>query len=152
MTDPSEVIAAVVTALRSVPELVTDVSGADGIYAYSDQYPPARSVEDAVAQMPVPSIMVALQRISITDLTWLWQFTLHVRLQSIEETGPGASGVYQVFAHFANGIPDGKSVSLIDSEIHPNFDPIDNVSLERAPSPGGAEHWFIRFDLMERTA
>lgn len=145
MTEPTEVLTALVAKMRAVKGLVAAVGHRDNISVYSDMYPPMRGLEEAVGQMPVPSILVALHRIVITEMQWHWQFSANLRTESV-------AGVYEAFNQFVNGIPKGEDVSLINCEIHPNFDPMDAVSLERAPQAGGAERWYIRFDLMEKSA
>ena len=57
MIDPSEIVDALITLLRDIPDLVIEMGGdPERIYAYHDQYPKKVSLTHAIHQMPAPSI------------------------------------------------------------------------------------------------
>ena len=62
MIDPAVLVENLVTLLRDIPALVTEMGGDPSrIYAYHDQYPKRVSLAYAIHQMPAPSILVAWQ-------------------------------------------------------------------------------------------
>jgi len=61
MLDPDLVVAAIVTALQSIPALVTEMNGAGNIYAHYYQYGAENSLAQSIYTMTSPSILIAYQ-------------------------------------------------------------------------------------------
>ncbi len=59
MVKPSDIVAALVALLRSIPDLVAEMGGdEERIYGYLDVYPVNVNRRNAIHNMPTPSVMV----------------------------------------------------------------------------------------------
>jgi hypothetical protein len=150
MTEPQELIDAIIAKLRAVPDLVTDMGeNSSAIYAYGETgSPPARGIDDAIKQMHAPSMLLTLQNITV-DTRWRWHFALYLRAEAATEDYGEITTYSTIFHHFVEGVSGEDEVRFFDTSIHDNFDPMENVSLERAVADDGLEYWYVRFDLSE---
>src|SRR5262252_263697 len=123
MLDPDVVLDAVVSTLRSIPTLVSELGGTDRITGHKYLYGPENSLMRAIFAMRSPSILVAY-----TDLrggnwsgTVMWKHRLEINIR------PGnANTNYQSYLHLCwlvvNGLISGtnqniRQVALLNGDL-----------------------------------
>lgn len=153
MTDPSELVDALVEMLRNVPDLVSEVGARpERIYAYHDQYPKQPSLALAIHQMPVPSIMAAWQGSQPASFAgnevWRHQITLYLRARETFDGDPPAA-YYRLFRLITKGIPNGSGQPVQYATVHPSCYPMDTPSIQRQTDAEGLDYFEMAINFTE---
>ena len=153
MIDPSELVNNLVTTLREIPDLVTEMSGDSArIYAYHDQYPKNVSMVHAIHQMPAPSIMAAWQGTQPGSFggvdVWKHQVTLFLRARdtSVELT---PTAYYRLFRLITKGVPAGSDVPMQNVTVHPSCYPMDLPLIQRQTDAEGLDYFEVPLSFTE---
>lgn len=117
MLNNSDLLNAIVDHLRSIPELVELVGGADNIIAYDDNHPKFMNSRAALTDMPTPSLMV------------MWMQTGPRNFQNRELWGHDFTGTFKaigqaskLLAAFVNGVPTiGCGERMLYTEVIPGL-------------------------------
>src|SRR5690348_17044531 len=113
MINPAELVDNLVTALRSIPDLVAEMDGdTERIYAYHDRYPKRSNLAHAIHQMPAPAIMAVWQGTQPGSFggmdVWKHQVTLYLR---VRETADSETPAYhRMFRLITKGVPAASDV------------------------------------------
>ena len=153
MIDPSELVNNLVTTLREIPDLATEMSGDSArIYAYHDQYPKNVSLVHAIHQMPAPSIMAVWQGTQPGSFggvdVWKHQVTLFLRARDTSaETTPTA--YYRLFRLITKGVPAGSDVPMQNVTVHPSCYPMDLPLIQRQTDAEGLDYFEVPLSFTE---
>jgi hypothetical protein len=150
MLNPADIVAAVVDTLRDIPDLVDRLGHPESIFAYSDQYPAQKTVEDAVTEMMTPSIMVVHESTEMGAMgevpRWQHNIVLYIRA----EGQAGESGYYELINIMANGHPASNPChSFLESQLHPECDGPADPEFSRYATEDGIDLWQLKFSLTE---
>lgn len=146
MQKPSDVVAALVTKLRSIPELVAELSGEDSrIYAYEDVYPTSGTLIEAIYAAPSPSVMVAYSG-------WALQGTGPIQHAVSVYVRPAPDGSYiDLTRLMVYGVPAGQPLPMINCEINDNLDPMElSGGCTRQTDEAGFEYWLLTATFNEK--
>ena len=153
MIDPSELVNNLVTTLREIADLVTEMSGDDArIYAYHDQYPKNVSLVHAIHQMPAPAIMAVWQGTQPGSFggvdVWKHQVTLFLRARDTSgDTTPTA--YYRLFRLITKGVPAGSEVPMLNVTVHPSCYPMDLPLIQRQTDAEGLDYFEVPLSFTE---
>lgn len=146
---PTVVRDALVTALRSIPGLVSQLNAdAENIRAYEDVYPQNTNLAAAVHDMVPPSILVAYQTWGETEfgggMPIRHRLSIYVR--------PAVDSSYSdLTALFVNGIPAGQPLPMITATIHADLDPMRlDGDCVRELDAEGVEYWILNVSFNEK--
>jgi hypothetical protein len=153
MIDPSTLIDALITLLRDIPDLVTEMGDdSERIYAYHDQYPKRSSLALAIHQMPAPSVMVAWQGSGPGSFggsdVWKHQVTLYLRARETFEGDP-PTAYYRLFRLITKGVPESTGLPLLNSTVHPSCHPMDLPSIQRQTDAEGLDYFEVQMSFTE---
>jgi hypothetical protein len=153
MIDPSTLIDSLVTLLRDIPDLVTEVAGdPERIYAYHDEYPKRSSLALAIHQMPAPSIMVAWQGTAPGNFggsdVWKHQVSLFLRAGETFDGDP-PTAYYRLFRLITKGVPESTGLPLLNSTVHSSCYPMDVPSVQRATDAEGLDYFEAQMSFTE---
>ena len=153
MVDPSELIDNLVTKLRAIADLVTEMDGdATRIAAYHDQFPDKSSLAQAVHDMAAPGILIVWNGTGPGNFgrneSWKHQIAAYLRMKA-EVPGDAANGYYRLFRLITKGVPAGDSVPMNYLEIHPSFYPMDTPSIERDTDAEGLDYFRVVMPFTE---
>jgi hypothetical protein len=147
LVDSAEIVNALVTLLRDIPDLVEAVGGDETrIYAYQDRYPKNVSLEMAKYQMPAPGIMVAYQSTVPGSFGGFeaWKHELSISLRAGEDSGDDTpSGYYRLFRLIVKGIPTGEEQAMQYLTVHPSCQPMDTPMMRRQTDAMGVDYFEI---------
>jgi len=142
-----------VTLLRDIPELVTEMDGdAERIYAYHDQYPKRASLARAIHEMPAPSIMAVWQgthpgAFGGVDV-WKHQVTLYLRARETFDGDP-PTGYYQLFRLITKGVPATADAPMLNVTVHPSCYPMDLPPIQRQTDAEGLDYFEVPITFTE---
>lgn len=153
MIDPSELVNNLVTTLREIADLVTEMSGDDArIYAYHDQYPKNVSLVQAIHQMPAPSIMAVWQGTQPGSFggvdVWKHQVTLFLRARDTSNE-PTPTAYYRLFRLITKGVPAGSGVPMLNVTVHPSCYPMDLPLIQRQTDAEGLDYFEVPLSFTE---
>ena len=145
--NPEDIVGALVTLLRDIPDLVTAMGGdATKIYAYLDRYPTNVSLEMAKYQMPSPGIMVAWQGSGPGSFggfeAWKHEISIFCRAGVGSESTP--SGYWELFRLIVKGVPAAAAIAMQYVTVHPACQPMDTPSMRRGSASSQCS--FARFE------
>jgi hypothetical protein len=152
MTNPGLLLAAVISAMRSIGPLVTELGEDESnIYAYTDAYPAESRIINAIYSAPRPSIMVAygglvpgeFGRNEVDKHKFLGYFRSKEEVQ-------GDYGFFNMLELLVDGIcTDGNAFRY--STIHENCYPPDRISFKRVVHLDAdyVDYWEFSFLLTE---
>lgn len=169
MINPDDLVAAWVSKLANIRDLVTALGGsADRILGYCDSFPFVGNLRQQIIQMPPGSLMVVWQGVDPVNTgksgAWLFRHRFSLYLRAPESSPPvedrtGGFSYGAFCALVVNGIPEGESVPLLYADIHPACDPIARNGPAAARnsliiSPDGTTLDYFEFQaaLVERSA
>ena len=81
MTNPSDLVSAVVTKLKAIAALTTALGSANYIVAYEDEFPTTNSLWDAIEKLSRPRIMVAWTGTAQGRRGWEHRLSLYIKAQ-----------------------------------------------------------------------
>lgn len=148
MVEPSTILAAVVDLLADIPAVLLAVdSTSANIYPHTPSFPGSASLETALAEMQVPSILVAYEGGQTGVDTVAWTHTISIYVMPNGE-------VLALLANILNGIPTGKSMKFQDIEILDTLDCAHELSI-LPPQPRdfgdvNFEQWAVRLSYREK--
>lgn len=138
MVEPSTILDAVVDLLGDIPEVLTLMDGdASNIYSYTPAFPDAASLEMALGDMQVPSILVAYEGGQTGTDTVAWVHTISIFIMP-----DGAS--LALLAAIINGVPSGHTQKFQDIEVLPTLDGAHELSIL---PPQARDFGEVTFDL-----
>lgn len=148
MTNPGNLIDGIVSALRSVPDLVAEHGGdANRIAAFDGFYLAQPTVALAVFEMPIPGTLVVYQGFGPGGVANRW----HHRVSLFHRQRPAAE-IESATTYLAalwllvNGVPAGQTQRLVDYEFHGDYDSMLPPTLARRTmlldQAGGAVDYF----------
>jgi len=135
MINPGVLTRDLVTALRSIPELVAEVDGdATKIRAYIDRYPGEASIARAIWKLENPGILVMYQGYgpgrAKQNETWRHQVAIYLKLRGLE-TGQDESTYYKGIWLLVNGVPSAGALRIADTEVNADCFQMDVPSCNR---------------------
>jgi hypothetical protein len=153
MINPAELVDNLVTVLRDIPELVTEMNGDEQrIYAYHDQYPKRASLAVAIHEMPAPGIMAAWQGTQPSSFggldVWRHQVTLYLRARETFDGDPPTS-YYRLFRLITKGVPTSAGVPMLNATVHPSCHPMDLPLIQRQTDAEGLDYFEVPLGFME---
>jgi hypothetical protein len=153
MINPAELVDNLVTVLRDIPELVTEMNGDEQrIYAYHDQYPKRASLAVAIHEMPAPGIMAAWQGTQPSSFggldVWRHQVTLYLRARETFDGDP-PTAYYRLFRLITKGVPASKGVPMLNATVHPSCHPMDLPLIQRQTDAEGLDYFVAPLSFME---
>lgn len=138
MVEPSTILDAVVDLLADIPGVLTLMdSDSSNIYSYTPAFPGAASLETALSDMQVPSILVAYEGGQTGTDTIAWTHTLSIFAMPNGE-------VLSLLAAIVDGIPTGQSYKFQDLEILSTLDCAHELSIL---PPQARDFGEVTFDL-----
>lgn len=138
MVEPSTILDAVVDLLADIPGVVSLMDGdANNIYAYTPAFPDSASLEVALSDMQVPSILVAYEGGQTGTDTIAWTHTVSIFAM------PNGT-VLSLLSAIVNGIPTGKPYKFQDLEILDTLDCAHELSIL---PPQARDFGEVTFDL-----
>ncbi len=151
MIDPSALIDSLVTLLRDIPDLVTEVDDdPERIYAYHDQYPKRSSLAMAIHTMPAPGIMAVWQGTQPGSFggmdVWKHQITLFLRAKETFD-GDAPTAYYRLFRLITKGVPTETGLPMLNATVHSSCYPMDLPSIQRQTGAEGRDYFevFVSF-------
>lgn len=154
MTNVNDLIAAIITALRSIPELAEALTGAGDeptIYAHPLD-PNTRSLAESIQGMTAPSAMVAFRGMALGLRggipQYQYAFSVILRAESEADQGPASPGYFTLLNLIAEGAPEVSGGARFSAAvIHPDFDPPEQITFTPLQDANGAEVWSLNFAL-----
>jgi hypothetical protein len=151
--NPEDIIGALVSLFRDIPELVTAMGGdEDRIYSYVDRYPSNVSLETAKYQMPAPGIMVVWQGSGPGRFggfeAWKHEISIFCRAGEGSESTP--SGYWELFRLIVKGVPTAAAPQQMQYvEVHPACQPMDTPSMRRQTDQAGVDYFEVSMTFTE---
>jgi hypothetical protein len=143
MIDVDVVGAAIVAALRTIPEVLAACSSVpENIYLYQHQYPTEVSLGKQIYALKPNQVMVAWRgtqpagRGQMTE----WKHRFDVFLKPGRE--PAISGG-QFFRLLVRGVPAGQLLSFLNYSPTSNVEPMDVPSVQVVSSPEGQDYFAV---------
>ncbi len=154
MVNPSELIDALVSKLRDIPDLVGEVGGdEERIFAYHDQYPARSRLQDAIYAQPSPSVMAVWQgsdQGSRGDFG-AWQHHVSLYLRAKEEYAEPPDGYYRLYRLICEGVPaGGDGQTMINTTVHDSCDPLREVPRIARQLDGPFDYFEIQMSFIEK--
>jgi hypothetical protein len=151
--NPAELVDNLVSLLRDIPELVTEVGGDEQrIYAYHDQYPKRVSLATAIHEMPAPGVMAAWQGTQPSSFggvdVWRHQVTLYLRARETFEGDP-PTAYYRLFRLITKGVPVSAGVPMLNATVHPSCHPMDLPLIQRQTDAEGLDYFEVPLSFVE---
>jgi hypothetical protein len=152
-TNPALLLDAIVASLKSIREFA-DVVG-DDVSAYPNETTTARSLAEVVQEMGVPSALVAFRGMAPGERggfpQFKYSFVVILRAESeLDTAGPG-TGYFSLLDAILQGEPtNAGGVLFINAEIHPDYDPPEDVAFVPGSDANGTEFWQFNFSLMRK--
>lgn len=138
MVNPNDIVDAVVTKLRSVSAVVALVGGdSNAIYSYEPSFPAAASLEQALNEMPAPSVLVCHRGFS-TGVETISR-THQVSIFIVPDGSP-----WDLLVAILDGVPTGDNETFKDLEVLGSLDPPHEYS---ALDPTQQDFAEVTFDL-----
>lgn len=153
MINPAELVDAVVTKLRAIPELVAEMeSDPERISAYHDLYPKRTSLSLAIYEMPVLSILVVWQGTTPGSFgsseAWKHNLSLYLRARETLE-GDRPTAYYRLCDLIVNGVPADGTLKMLYTTVHPACHPMDLPSIQRATDEQGTDYFEVTVSFTE---
>ena len=129
MINPSTLAGALVSKMRAITALVTDMgSVSDRIFAYEDQFPTSTDVREAINAMKAPSMMVVFDGTAQARRQGreVWQHRFSILIRGGKPT--------DIWTHFVNGVPTGQGTDGLNirrTEIHSSVYAMDTPTIQR---------------------
>ena len=158
MINPGTLLDDIVTQLRLVSALVTEMAGdPDRIAPYYDNYPESTSTTRAIQDMPAPGLLVMYDGTSQGGgrmQPWAHQFKLILKLGEKVSASTGADH-YSALHLLVDGIPTGGALKLLNMEINSGCDGMDVPRMERQgliidAAGNQMDYWVVRWVLSEK--
>ncbi len=153
MVNAAEIVDALVTLLRDIPDLVEEVGGdAERIYAYHDIYPKNVSLDAARYQMLSPGVMVAYQATGPGAMGGFeaWQHELSITLRAGEESGDETpAGYYRLFRLIVKGVSTSLGLPMNYVTVHASCQPMDTPMMRRQTDANGVDYFEISMRFTE---
>jgi hypothetical protein len=150
MVDPATLISALVTKLRLIPGVVTEMDGdATAVAAYEDTFPSATSLQNAIATMPSPGILVVWNgsgpAASGRGERWTHRFSLILRARNKYTT---------LYSAIMNGVPTGGTLKFPLVTLDAGCSPINTATCDRRSlfidERTSLDFFELQFSLAER--
>lgn len=138
MVEPSTILYAAASLLADIPEVLA-LMGAEptNIYSYTPAFPDSASLEVALSEMQVPSMLLAYEGGQTGTDTIAWTHTISIFLMPNGE-------VLELVAAILNGIPSGQPYKFQDLEILSTLDCAHELSIL---PPQARDFGEVTFDL-----
>jgi hypothetical protein len=156
LINPSEIVDALVTLLRSIPDLVEELGGnEENIFAYHDRYPKNISIEKAKYEQPSPSVMAVWQGTGVGNQGsfTVWKHSVSLFLRSAEDPGDDIpTGYYTLYRLILKGVPESGvgEQPMIYQTVHASCTPMDDVpSIQRQSDASGIDYFEITLSFTE---
>lgn len=155
MVNTSTLLDALVTKLRLIPGLVTEMNLASNINAFHDEDAVSSDVRSAVAKLTSPGMLVFWDSTQPAGMgsRIVWAHTYRV----VFHQKPGApKGAAKVWEYLVNGVPTGSSLRMLLTEIDPACYAMDAPSISRTfmqidpTTNSGTEYFEARLTFRER--
>lgn len=148
MINPKTAVDSLVTALQSVPQLVSAMGGnAQNIQAYHDVYPSKSNVSNALRQLLPPGMLVLYRGYSPGNIgemqTYKHLFTIFARAEQEDANDANDGGYYQIIQYIADGVPQGSSTPLLYTDIILGCWSMDLPKAERKTDRDGRDYFEI---------
>lgn len=129
MISPTDLLTAIVTKARDIPDLVTALEGdAENIYSYPDSFPQYANLRDAIQTQKRPSVMVAWQNTTpgnwANHEVWKHRFTLYIA--AAKDADP-----FAIFRLLVKGVVTTDALALNLTQIHASVYPMDTPTFSR---------------------
>lgn len=125
MRNPKDVLEALASALRLIPEVLEAVDSADRIRVYDDVFLAGRQLAAEISNLSVPSILVAYRSTSPGSIarreTWAHQLSAILRVRD----------PLTVFTAIVNGVPSDGTQRLIYRELSAGLHRMETPTLQR---------------------
>lgn len=158
MVDPGEIREAIVTTLRTLPELIDEFfegdEATDKIIEYRDALPTENNLRQFVHDMPAPGILVAhnesgtpsgLQR--NPALQARHSFLLFMRVGNVESGDP--QSYTRMLSSIIDGVPDGETAPFQHLQLHPHSD-LDEWTFESEADAEGVDYRTLELIFSDR--
>jgi hypothetical protein len=124
MLNPDDLVAAWVAAFQSTPDLVAALGGENGagVQSYIDAFPQSNNLRLAIQALKTGSLLVVYMGTGKARVGSAIQFSHRFSFIAKAPIG-GSYGA--IFNAFVNGVPDGGTLPLLRTEIHPACYPMD---------------------------
>ncbi len=133
MTNPGTILDDLITALRAISGLVTEVGGdAARIYAYHDKFPVYSDVIKAQTEQREGSIMAAYMGSAPGDTRGAWRHTYQLYIRSSRDSTDD-SPYCRILELLANGIPSTQTRCLLEQSPNANVEPMEFQAYQRVP-------------------
>lgn len=160
MIDPGEILEALVTKWRLIPDLLTELTPPgdvsltpeERIYGYHDLFPHQSSLPVAIHKMPAGSVMLVWEGTGIGGgrmEVWRHQFAAYLRLRVHAEEEPTPPTYYRMFRFLTKGVPTGQDQPIINLTVHANCQPMDLPSLARDTDAEGLDYFKVTLTFTE---
>lgn len=160
MKNPGVLLDAIVSQLRLVPGLVSEMGGdSSRISAYYDSHPRSISVNRAILDMRTPEILVIYDGFAPGNASgrevWKHSFRIIYRPGERELDTDTGETHYTGLDLLVDGVPAGSSLKLLDMEFDSSCESMDVPRSERMSwtiTQDGAQqdYWVIRLALTEK--
>ena len=162
MTDPTEIAANLVAFLQDIPELVASMDGdAGAIAAFQDAYP-ARNLQQAIHEMPVPGILIAWMSTELAGRggdqeVWKHRFSLEMRVgEAKADDAEGTARTYPALMRLVlSGEPatlGARNLPMIFQTVHDGCLPMDPPTPTRVQTPEGLEYFEFNILFADKEA
>lgn len=153
MIDPAALVDNLVSMLRDIPELVTEMGGdPERIFAYHDQYPKRASLAHALHQMPAPSVMAVWMGTSPGSFgsvdVWKHQVTAYLRAPETFDGDP-PTAYYRLFRLLTKGVPTAVGAQMLNATVHPSCHPMDLPLIQRQTDAEGLDYFEVPMTFTE---
>ena len=164
MIDPGDILEALVTKLRLIADLVTEVTpdpddsgltAAERIYGYHDLYPHQASLPRAIHAMPAGSVMVVWEGTGpgTSDggmFLWKHQFAAYLRMRPHADTDANPSTYYRLYRFIIDGTPTGSPAPMLYLEVHASCLPMDLPSIARDTDAERLDYFKVTLGFTEK--
>ncbi len=144
MTNPNDLIDALVAKLRAISALVIAVGQAGYILAYKDNYPNNVNLVEALVELRTPGIMIVWRGSGPANSARreVWQHQFSIFIKAVGE----AADFWDLIV---DGVPaGGDGLKMLRTEIHPNVGQMNTPSIARRSLPISQ---FATLDYFEAT-
>lgn len=146
MIKPSELVNALVEALRSIGDLVGSVdNNYERIYAYVDSYPRQSSLALAIHNMPVPSIMAVYVATQPAGTMTIWRHSIDLYIRAHGDIDSYSS----IFRLILKAAPSGKSNGLTVEQLLDSVEAMNIPGIYRQTDSEGLDYFKIPLSFNE---